>query len=167
LYGDKWAGAVIFLQIICFDFMFGHISSINLNLFSVKGRSDIILKLEVIKRIISISILLLSIPFGVIGICLSRVVYCQIAIFINSYYTGKLFEYGYFKQWGDFGKYLLFALIAGIPAFLISNINLPNIVLIILGAPISLMIYWAELKLTHDTIFENYIYKEIKHRIKL
>ena len=66
---EKWNGTVALLQILCFDWMFDHLSGINLNLLYVKGRSDLALRLEIIKKIIAITILLASIPLGIIGMC--------------------------------------------------------------------------------------------------
>lgn len=54
---DKWSGVVILLQILCLDWMFDHLSQINLNLLWVKGRSDLSLRLEIIKKTIAIFIL--------------------------------------------------------------------------------------------------------------
>lgn len=71
---EKWESCIIYLQIFCFSIMFDHICKINLNLLEVKGRSDLFFKLEVIKKTISIAILFASIPFGVIGICVSKVI---------------------------------------------------------------------------------------------
>lgn len=47
---EKWNGTVALLQILCFDWMFDHLSGINLNLLYVKGRSDLALRLEIIKK---------------------------------------------------------------------------------------------------------------------
>ena len=165
LYTAKWSGAILFLQIVCFAFMFNHITRINLNLYYVKGRSDIVLRLEVIKRIISFSILFASIPLGVLAICLSRVVYTQIALFINIYYTGKLYHYGYFKQWEDFGRYFVMAAISVTPALLLSYLDLPNLAFLIIGAILSLTIYMSILFVTKDVIFHEYVWREITVRI--
>jgi len=165
LYTTKWAGAVIFLQVIAFSMMFDHISALNLNVFYVKGRSDIVLKLEFIKRVMSIGILIVAIPFGVLAICLSKVIYEQIAMVINTYYTGKMFSYGFFQQWKDFGVYFLLSLIAVIPAFLLTFMSLPYIVILIIGALVSTGLYVGILKLKKDEIFNEYVVSEIKKRL--
>lgn len=143
---EKWESCVIFLQIYCFAAMFGHISSINLNLLQVKGRSDLFLRLEIIKKTISTAILLASIPFGVIAICFSKVLYTQIANFINTYYTGKLFNLGYIDQLKDYSAYFFASLIACIPAYLLTWIDMPYICSIVIGSLISLSIYYALLR---------------------
>lgn len=142
LLGDKWEGSVIYLQIFCFALMFDHISRINLNLLLVKGRSDLTLKLEIIKKIISFALLLISIPFGVLAICLSRIVYSQIALFFNTYYTGKLFNWGYISQYKEFSRYFLASILAClVPFFIVQYSSLPNFLTLVGVVPISSVIY--------------------------
>lgn len=148
---DKWSEAILFLQIFCFAFMFEHISKLNLNLLQVKGRSDLYLRLEIIKKIIAFSILTISIPFGVLVICISKVLNGQVALFINTYYTGKLFNLGYIKQMTDFFKYLIFALIACLPTYFITFYDFHPIPILIIGTILSTSIYCFLLR--KDTIF--------------
>lgn len=143
---EKWVNAIIYLQIFSFSIMFDHICSINLNLLMVKGRSDLFLRLEIIKKIISVLILFASIPFGVIGICVSKIIYTQIAIFINTYYTGKLFSLGYFSQIKDFGKYFIISLFACLPTYLLTFVHIPNSIALTLGILFSCIIWYVYLQ---------------------
>lgn len=143
---DKWSNSVIYLQVFCFALMFDHLCQLNLNILYVKGRSDLVLRLEIIKKTISISMIVAAIPFGVLGICISRALYNQIAVIINTYYTGKLFGLGYFAQVKDFIKYLLFSFISVSPAFILSKVSLPPILILIVGASSSCLIYWLLLR---------------------
>lgn len=143
---EKWLQSVIFLQVFCFALMFDHLCQLNLNILYVKGRSDLVLRLEVIKKTISISMLVAAIPFGVLAICLSRAIYTQIAVVINTYYTGKLFGLGYFAQVRDFFKYLIFSAVAVSPAFVLTFTELPSILVLIFGASIACSIYWLLLR---------------------
>lgn len=138
---DKWLDAVIYLQIFCFAYMFDHICALNLNILYVKGYSNLVLKLEVIKKAISISMIIAAVPFGVMAICIARALYTQIAVVINTYYTGKLFGLGYVKQVKDFSKYLVLSLIAVIPAFLFTYLNISGIVQLLLGGIIAAILY--------------------------
>ncbi len=168
LYGSKWEGAVIFMQIICFGLMFDHICNINCNIFNVKGRSDIVLKSEIVKRIVSMSILLSAIPFGVIGICISASIYGFIAVFINIYFTKKIFDYGFKAQWADFSIYILLSAIAAIPSFLMNYAPIPYIFQIVFGGLLSTGIYVFMLTISHDETYQDYVLKEIKrYLIKL
>lgn len=138
---DKWLDSVVYLQVFCFTYMFDHICALNLNILYVKGYSNLVLKLEIIKKTISISMILAAIPFGVLVICLSRALYAQIAVIINTYYTGTLFDLGYVKQLKDFSKYFFCAIIAVVPAFFITYTHMHNLSQIILGAAIAMLLY--------------------------
>ncbi|WP_405324077.1 lipopolysaccharide biosynthesis protein [Fibrobacter sp.] len=152
VFTDKWADSVIYLHIFAFSYMFDHLSTINLNLLKVKGRSDLFLKLEIIKKSISITLILLAIPHGVLAICLAKFIYNQIAVFINTYYTGKLFHLGYIQQVKDFAPYLIRCVLACTPAYFITYLGLPHIVTLMLGSAVALMLYWIMLRKNPDML---------------
>lgn len=161
---DKWAQAVIYLQIFAFAIMFDHICSINLELLKVKGRSDLFLQLEIIKKTISIAILFASIPFGVIGVCFSKIIYTQIAVYINTYYTGKLFNLGYLTQLRDFVGYFFCSVLACVPGYLICTYtNLPNILTFIIGLVLGIVLYVLFLR---KDVYATEIYDLIAAKIK-
>ncbi|OWV02735.1 Membrane protein involved in the export of O-antigen and teichoic acid [Fibrobacter sp. UWH9] len=149
---DKWFNAIIFLQAFAFSSMFDHLSTINLTLLKVKGRSDLYLKLEVIKKLISVTILFLAIPNGVLAICLSAVVYNFIAVYINSYYTGKFFKLTCFQQFKDYLPYLLCCIFACTPAYLLTLLNIPYLIMISVGSMVALGLYWFLLRNNADMI---------------
>jgi O-antigen/teichoic acid export membrane protein len=149
---DKWAESVIYLHIFAFSYMFDHLSTINLNLLKVKGRSDLFLKLEILKKTISISLILLAIPHGILAICFAKFLYNQIAVFINTYYTGKLFHLGYIQQVKDFSPYLIRCILACIPAYLITYLELPHIVTIFIGGSLAFFLYWLMLRKNPDML---------------
>ena len=140
---EKWLPAVPYLVIYAFSVMFSHISVLNLNLLQVKGYSDIFLKLEVIKKTISFVILFASIPFGVIGICISKVIYTQIAMYINTYYTGKLFNLGYLTQLKDFSGYLIKSIVSCLPMFLVNTFSdIPPVAGLLIGIFLSVVLFY-------------------------
>lgn len=152
---DKWSDAIIYLQILCFAMMFDHITTINMNLLQVKGRSDYVLKVEIIKKAISFSMILVSIPFGVMAVCITRVIYTQIAIYISTYYTGKAYALGYKQQFRDFSPYFIYAMIAMAPSIVICSTDINPYLTLPLGVFINSAIYylfirkdecWLELK---------------------
>lgn len=162
---EKWENSIIYLQIFALAFMFDHLNSINLNLLKVKGRSDLFLKLEIIKKTISITILFCAVPYGVMAICLAQLLYNNIAIVINTYYTGKFFHIGYWVQIKDILPYFICCVIACAPAFVISHLNLPYIVQITAGGLIALGIYWITLRKNEDMLeFMNLIHAKIKKK---
>lgn len=157
LLGSKWEPAALFCQILCFAWMFDHICTINLNLLQVKGRSDLYLRLEIIKKSISFAILCAAVPLGVMAICISRVIYGQIAVYINTFYTGRLFGVGYVAQIKDFGRYFIYSAIAVTPAFLLCMTELPQMALFCICGILSLTTYVCILHFLHDTYWEEVI----------
>lgn len=98
LIGEKWLPCVPMLQILCIGCMFGPLTHTNLNLLYVKGRTDLVLKLEVIKKPLGFLILFCTIPFGITWMIVGKVFYDFIAFSFNCYYTGKLLGYGELMQ---------------------------------------------------------------------
>lgn len=93
LIGEKWLPAVGFLQIICFSGMLYPLHAINLNILQVKGRSDLFLRLEVIKKIIATGPLVLGVLFSIEYMLCGSVCTSLIAYFLNSYYSANLINY--------------------------------------------------------------------------
>jgi len=163
LLGAKWSQAIIFLQIYAFAMITDHVAQINLNLLKVKGRSDLLLKLEIVKKTISFIILFVSLPFGVVAICFSKVIYSQIATYINTYYTGKLFGLTYWEQLKDYCPYFLYSVIACFPTFILTFLDyLPNILILIIGVFISVVIYFLILMFRKDSIYQDFVIPVIK-----
>lgn len=123
--GQKWAGCIVYLQIICFSMMWYPIHAINLNLLQVKGHSDLFLKLEIIKKLVGIVFLVATVPFGLVVMCLGQIVSSLFCLFINTYYTGKLINVGYLMQMKDLAPTFLTSLVMwGIVLALVNQ--LPN-----------------------------------------
>lgn len=101
LIGKQWIISAAMLQILCFSLMWYPIHVINLNLLLVKGRSDLSLRLEIIKKVLGVSILVIAIPMGIMALCYSRIIMSLLALVVNTYYTGKLINLGFFKQMKD------------------------------------------------------------------
>ncbi|WP_412523505.1 lipopolysaccharide biosynthesis protein [Vibrio cyclitrophicus] len=90
LLGKEWKDSAPLISILTFGLMIYPIHAVNLNMLQVKGRSDLFLKLEIIKKLIITVALFITVPMGITEICIAIVVTSYIAIFINTYYTGKL-----------------------------------------------------------------------------
>lgn len=124
MYGENWLGCTYFLQVVALSYCQHQVSVINLNLLRVKGRSDLFLRLEVIKRVISIGMLLYAATISVEAICWAMVIYAQAALFINCYYTGKIIKLTWWQQQKDYMPYILLAAASTIPAWIISYLPL-------------------------------------------
>ena len=98
---DKWLPAVPYLQIACISYGLWPIHTANLQAINAMGRSDIFLKLEIIKKVIGIIALLISIQYGVLAIALTCIITGIISTFINAYPNGYLLKYSYLEQIKD------------------------------------------------------------------
>ena len=116
---DKWLPCVEYLQILCFAFMLYPIHALNLNLLQVKGRSDLFLRLEVIKKVLMLALLLIALPFGIRAICISGVIASLLAWIINAYYTGKLIKVGFSHQVTNLLPVIGYTIIMGICVYLV------------------------------------------------
>lgn len=123
---EKWANITVLIQILCCGFLLEHISSINRNLIYVKGRADLALRLEIIKKATAFIILFSSIPFGLLGLCIGKSVYGIIAMALNSIYTKKLIGVSIWEQIKDFTSPLVLCviciIITAIPVYELNNI---------------------------------------------
>lgn len=109
---EKWEPCILLLQILCIVFMWQPIQILNLNVLQVKGRTDLSLKLELIKKPVSLTIILIGLlKFGVVGFCVADFVSSMFALIINTYYTGKIIHVGYWRQMGDIIPILIMSIV--------------------------------------------------------
>lgn len=107
---EQWLFAATLLQIICFAMMWYPIHAINLNLLQVKGRSDLFLKLEIIKKFIAVIVLCITVPMGLIAMCIGQIFSSILCLIINTHYTGELIQIGFLQQMQDLLPTLLLSL---------------------------------------------------------
>lgn len=144
LVGEKWMESIPFLQLICVSGALYHLHSINLNVLKVMGRSDLFLKLEVIKKVNITIAIIIGIQFGIWGLLVSSVISSYIALFINMYYTQRFINYSYGEQFRD----LLPIVLLSIPMLVIvyvflSSTNFSNPISLFLGASLGMLVYLA------------------------
>lgn len=141
LIGKEWINCVNMLQILCFALMWFPIHAINLNLLLVKGRSDLSLKIEIIKKSTSFIILCMAVPMGIIALCYSRIITSIISLIINTYYTGKIINLGFIRQMKDIAP-TLFISLAMWEVIMLTNLLSDNILIqMLLGISIGLLFY--------------------------
>lgn len=140
---DKWLPMVPMLQILCIDWMSDHLCIINLNVLYVKGRSDLALKLEVIKKTLAIVIFFISIYWGIIGVCWGRVIYGFFALYLNSFYSKKLIGISLFQQLKDIMQPLSLSCLMGVIVWIITLIPLPLYASVCSGIIGGLVSYFA------------------------
>ena len=120
LIGEKWLPCVPYLQILAIGWVCEPILVVNLNILYVKGRSDIVLKLEAIKKLIAIGIVIVSVQFGVLWLCVGRMLYAYIALLLNIYFCGPFIGMGFCKQVKEVWRIYASALIAAVAAYCVA-----------------------------------------------
>lgn len=144
LIGEQWLPCVPFLQIICLQMMLYPLHSLNLNMLQVQGRSDLFLKLEIIKKIIAIGPLLLGIFVNIYWMLGGSVVTGCIAYYLNAYYSGPFLNYSIKEQVKDILPSFGVAVAMAVPVYAMSFIPLNPFILlplqIVVGAVITLVI---------------------------
>lgn len=142
--GEQWLPCVPFLQIICFQMMLYPLHSLNLNMLQVQGRSDLFLKLEIIKKIIGIVPLLLGIFVNIYWMLGGSVVTGFIAYYLNAYYSGPLLNYSIKEQVKDILPSFGVAVAMAVPVFVLGFIHINPFLLLLLqivvGAAITIAI---------------------------
>ena len=154
--GEQWASCVPFLQVYCFVYALLPISSSNLSALSGMGRSDVNLKLEILKKIVGTVLLLIGafVFNDVYVLVLMALISNIIATFINSYPNKRLIGYSYFEQARDIIPGIVLSLVSAMFAWPVSIAGLPSIATILLQAFIMMGAYIALSKLFRVEAFQ-------------
>lgn len=120
LIGEKWLQSVEFLQIICFSSMLYPLHAINLNMLQVQGRSDLFLKLEIIKKIFAIGPIVLGIFVGIYWMLIGGVLIGFISYYLNAYYSGPFLKYSMSQQIKDVLPSFCIAFVGALFAYIVS-----------------------------------------------
>jgi teichuronic acid exporter len=144
---EKWLIAVPFLQIFCAVYALWPIHTVNLQAINALGRSDIFLKLEILKKVVGLSVLAVTIPIGIYAIALGMVVTGVIATLINAYPNKLLLGYSFTEQWRDLMPALILSLIMCGVAYSVLFLGLPVWATLVLQIAVGVVVYlglaWA------------------------
>lgn len=130
LIGEKWLGCVPFLIIICIYGSLYPLHAINLNMLQVQGRSDLFLKLEIIKKCIAVGPILLGIFIDIYLMVGCSIITSCISYYLNAYYSGPYLNYSIKEQVKDIMPSFVIALIMAIPVGAMQFINLNPFILL-------------------------------------
>lgn len=142
LFGISWTKSIPYFQVLCFAGMLFPLQAINLNILKVKGRSDLFLKVEIIKKVVGIiliAIVLLN-KLGVVGLLVVAVINSYISYFINSFYSSYLLNYSTLEQLIDILPVWIISIFMGIIVWL-SKFVLPDIEFVKLALQIIIGIF--------------------------
>lgn len=140
---DKWIDCVPLLQWFCIIYLFQPIHSANMQAIKGMGRSDIYLKLEIIKKVIELIVLLVVMWISVEAIVIGMAVCTTLFTFINAYPNIKLLNYSLKEQMNDILPSLIMSGVMSVVVYLIGFITMNNIVKLLLQVLIGLGAYIA------------------------
>ena len=152
--GSQWEFCGQLLQIICFSMMWYPIHAINLNLLQVKGRSDLFLRLEIIKKILGVSVLCATAPFGLVVMCYGQIFNSLVALAINTYYTGKLINVGFLRQMRDLFPTMLLCLVMFALILLANSFIGTDVLKLCTGIAIGILFYSLSSHMFHFSELE-------------
>lgn len=120
---EKWIQAAPLISILAIAYMWIAIGTLNNNIINASGRSDLYLKAEVIKKVIAIVILIATIPFGILWLCIGLLIYNLIYLVIIIHYTKKIFPLGYILQLRACLPILTLSIISGLISCVVNVIS--------------------------------------------
>ena len=158
LFTAKWLPAVPYFQILCVTGILFPLHSYNLSILNVKGRSDLFLKLEVIKKIIIVITIIVAIPFGIIALLYGQVIISILAFFVNAHYTSRFISYTGWEQIKDVLPIISLAVFGGIAIFFLDHFIMQEqayFYRIVAGGVVGSLIYLGAAFLTRlNSLFE-------------
>jgi len=123
---DKWLQCVPFLQLLCITGILFPLHVINLNVLKALGRSDLFLRLEVLKKILVIVAIAVTYRWGIQAMIYGQIGVSILAYYLNSYYSGKLIDYPIKEQIFDLAPYMGIAMVMGIGVYALQLLPFPN-----------------------------------------
>jgi O-antigen/teichoic acid export membrane protein len=152
---DKWLDCVPLMQIICFRFILLGIAQLNLNLFYVKGRSDLVLRMELIKKALMFGVLFISMFFGLKAICYGLIINALIDFLLGAFYTQRVLDYKPVQQVKAILPYLILSMVVLAESLHITSLIQNNLLAIATALVVCPVSYWVVAK-----ICKLYAYRE-------
>ena len=152
---EKWLPSVPFMRVFCITYMFYPIHTANLNAIKAMGRSDLFLKLEIIKKVVGMIALIITMNISVMAMAYSAIVTSIINQVINSWPNRKLLDYKYSDQLKDIVPNVMTAVFMGVCVMQLERLGLPNILTLLLQIVSGAIIYAG---CAHITKNESYYY---------
>lgn len=144
---EKWLSCVPYIQLACLSFVFYPIHTANLTAINAMGRSDVFLRLEIIKKAIGIVILLITLPLGIMPMAIGRVVVGLLSTLVNSYPNKKLLNYKFSEQIMDIFPSILLSIVMALFIVNFKYFELPIGLIMLLQILLGCFIYLGLSKL--------------------
>lgn len=166
LFSDKWMPSVPFLQVIAIGYCFSILSSTNLMAISAMGRSDIVLRLEYIKKPIYLALLLIGVHISPLAIAAAVAINSICAMTLNAWPNKKLIDYSLREQWTDLWPQFVLSMVMGTAVWLLGRLDINMYILFCLQVFLGIFIYIGFSRLLRLKGYDYAIktYKELRVR---
>lgn len=154
---EKWLPCTPFLQLACISYALYPIHTANLTGINSLGRSDIFLKLEIIKKLVTVLNIVITIPFGIYAMAIGQVISAFISSFINAYPNRKLMNYSYLEQWKDLIPSFICSIVMAMCVWSLHFISMSSVVLLLMQVLSGVLIYILLCKLFKVEAFTYFI----------
>lgn len=144
---DKWLPCVPFLRVFCFSYAFWPIHTANLNAIKAMGRSDLFLKLEIVKKAVALAAILSTMWISVMAMAYSLFATSIMSQIINSWPNKKLLSYSYYQQLNDMLPQMGISLVMGAIVYCVQFIGLNSIMTLLIQIPVGILVYWTGSKI--------------------
>lgn len=152
LLNEQWYECIPLLQLICLALIWQPLSSLQLNVLKIIGRTDVVLKLELYKRSFGLVTIFASIPFGVSGMCIGFIIFYLYSFCMNTYYISKTLDFSFTEQIKDLLPVFLNSLLMGF-IVISASVFFPNPILaFILCVLLGAIYYIASSRILNKTI---------------
>lgn len=138
---EKWLPCVPYLQIFCFTYMFWPVHTANLNAIKAMGRSDLFLKLEIVKKVVGLVLLFCTMHISVMAMAYSMIVSSILSQIINSWPNRKLLNYSYLSQLADILPSFLLAVLMGAVVYMFQFFGWNDLVTLVIQIPLGAILY--------------------------
>lgn len=162
---DKWLPAVPFIQFCCFNYAFWPVHTANLQAIKAIGRSDIFLRLEIIKKVVGVITLIVTLPFGLYAMMIGRCFTAILCTFINAYPNKKLIGYSYGEQVRDMLPSFMLSAVMCLIVLAVGMLNLNVWLTMIVQIIVGVVVYYTGAKQFKFECME-YILNMIKGFVK-
>ena len=162
---EKWLPCVFYLRIFCITYMFYPIHTANLNAIKALGRSDMFLKLEILKKIIGLILVSITVNISIEAMAYSLLITSVTSQIINSWPNRKLLNYNYLNQIIDILPNIVLAVFMGVIVYFVEFMGFNSIITLIIQVPLGIVVYIVGSILTKNDSFL-YLMEFVKSTMK-
>ncbi len=155
LYTEKWIQMTPFVAIVCLECIISIPPTITLQSIKAAGRSDIMLKLEFIKKPLLLISILAAMPFGVLAVALTLPLNTLIDFILNSIYSKKILNYSIGEQLFDCLPNFALSAVMGICVWLLGRLSINTLLLLVIQCVCGLLLYIGLSILTRNREFRD------------